>query len=256
MISIIIVFLSGLEALTSLKMDLAPLWQAFISLPLAAVLGAILAFRIRQPGTPPRVAAVIHSQIILAVIGAMLMMVIGESLARAFGIVGIAGLIRYRVKIDDPKDAGVMLATLAIGLAAGAGLYIIAVFSTVFTLMLLLIIESFEPAAFRLFTLKLIAREAPQLRTGAERILKSYGIKCELHSSTTSELKYELHVPLGQDIATLINALTHIDGNKVEVEFKEFSKQTHNEIDLSKHKKQGDKAEKKALPALPPTTVP
>ena len=34
------------------------------------------------------------------------MLVVGSSLARAFGIVGAAGLVRYRAKIDDPKDAG------------------------------------------------------------------------------------------------------------------------------------------------------
>ena len=66
----------------------------------------------------------------LALVGAMVMMVVGSSLARAFGIVGAAGLIRYRAKIEDPKDAGVMLSTLAIGLASGVGLYLFAIFAT------------------------------------------------------------------------------------------------------------------------------
>ena len=58
------------------------------------------------------------------------MLVVGSSLARAFGIVGAASLIRYRSKIDDPKDAGVMLCGLAVGLASGVGLYGLAVFAT------------------------------------------------------------------------------------------------------------------------------
>ena len=37
------------------------------------------------------------------------MLVVGTNLARAFGVVGAAGLVRYRAKIEDPKDAGVML---------------------------------------------------------------------------------------------------------------------------------------------------
>ena len=45
------------------------------------------------------------------------MLVVGASLARAFGIVGAANLVRYRSKIDDPKDAAVMLCALAVGLA-------------------------------------------------------------------------------------------------------------------------------------------
>ena len=62
--------------------------------------------------------AVVQTQIILAMVGSVVMIVVGTSLARAFGIVGAAGLVRYRAKIADPKDAGVMLSTLAIGLAA------------------------------------------------------------------------------------------------------------------------------------------
>ena len=62
------------------------------------------------------------------------MLVVGSSLARAFGIVGAAGLVRYRAKIADPKDAGVMLSTLAIGLASGVGMWMLAVFSTAFVL--------------------------------------------------------------------------------------------------------------------------
>src|SRR5690349_14482163 len=96
-------------------------WRALSRLPLAALLASILALRPRRRGTPPRDLAVIHSQIILAVVGVLVMLVVGTSLARAFGIVGAAGLVRYRAKVNDPKDAGVMLSTLAVGLATGVG---------------------------------------------------------------------------------------------------------------------------------------
>ena len=91
-----------------------------------------------------RMPAVVQTQIILSVVGAIIMLVVGASLARAFGIVGAANLIRYRSKIDDPKDAVVMLCALAVGLASGVGLYALAVFSTVFLVIALGIIESFE----------------------------------------------------------------------------------------------------------------
>lgn len=94
-------------------------YEAVLSLPIAAALGAALAFRPPRRGTPPRNTAVIQTQIILAVVGALVMLVVGASLARAFGIVGAASLVRYRSKIDDPKDAGVMLSCLAIGLVNG-----------------------------------------------------------------------------------------------------------------------------------------
>ena len=101
---------------------------------MAALLGAALALRPRRRGTPTRQPAVIQTQIILAIVGAVVMLVVGTNLARAFGVVGAAGLVRYRAKIEDPKDAGVMLSTLAIGLASGVGLYGLAAFSAAFIL--------------------------------------------------------------------------------------------------------------------------
>jgi len=95
------------------------LTTAAVRLPMAAILACVLAVRPRRRGTPERQAPVIQTQIILAIVGAVVMLVVGSSLARAFGIVGAAGLVRYRSKIEDPKDAGVMLSTLAIGLASG-----------------------------------------------------------------------------------------------------------------------------------------
>ena len=110
-------------------------------------------------GTPQRQAPVIQTQIILAVVGAVVMLVVGSSLARAFGIVGAAGLVRYRAKIDDPKDAGVMLSTLAVGLAAASASGCSAVFATLFILAVLWVVESFEPKATQLFTLKVKAKD-------------------------------------------------------------------------------------------------
>ena len=93
--------------------------QAAMRLPLAAGLGALLALRPRRAGSPPHDWAVIQTQIVLAIVGALILIIVGASLARAFGIAGAANLIRYRAKIEDPKDAVVMLSTLSVGLACG-----------------------------------------------------------------------------------------------------------------------------------------
>src|ERR671928_192803 len=115
--------------------------------------------RPRSRHRPQRQPPVIQTQIILAIVGAVVMLVVGSSLARAFGIVGAAGLVRYRAKIEDPKDAGVMLSTLAVGLASGVGLWMLAAFSAGFVLIVLWIVESFEPQARRTFMLNVKAKE-------------------------------------------------------------------------------------------------
>src|SRR5882762_7501833 len=148
--------------------------HALSRLPIAAGLASALALRPRRRGTPKRQTPVIQTQIILAVVGAVVMLVVGSSLARAFGIVGAAGLVRYRAKIDDPKDAGVMLSTLAVGLASGVGVWLLASFATVFILALLWIVESFEPKVTQLFTLKVKAKDAAAIKPKLDALLARY----------------------------------------------------------------------------------
>jgi uncharacterized membrane protein YhiD involved in acid resistance len=186
--------------------------DAMVRLPLAAVLGTALALRPRRRGTPPRTAPVIETQIILAVVGAVIMLVIGASLARAFGIVGAANLIRYRSKIDDPKDAVVMLCTLAVGLATGVGLYALAVFSTVFLVAALWVIESFEPKGSKQFDLRIKAGDhTDELRPQIESVLRRFNLKFEIRASSDQEVSYDVAVPLEVKTDRVTNAILRLD---------------------------------------------
>ena len=186
--------------------------HALLRLPLAAALGAMLALRPRRRGTPPRQVAVIQTQIILSVMAAVVMLVVGSNLARAFGVVGAAGLVRYRAKIEDPKDAGVMLSTLAVGLACGVGLYVIAAFSAVFILIVLWIIESFEPEGRKLFELKIkMGDDTDGRRKDFDAVLRKYQVDFALLTSSDEEVCYEVWVPLELKRDRLTNALLNLD---------------------------------------------
>ena len=50
-----------------------------------------------------------------------MVVVIGQSAARAFGLVGLGGFIRFRSGIKDTRDAAVMFVMIGIGMACGAG---------------------------------------------------------------------------------------------------------------------------------------
>src|SRR5687768_4638265 len=150
--------------------QIVELKRALVRLPLAAALASVLALRPKRRATPRRSPAVVQTQIILAVIGALVMLVVGASLARAFGIVGAAGLVRYRARIDDPKDAGVMLSTLGIGLASGVGMWLLAIFGTIFILLLLGIVESFEPVAMRRVSVRIKAKDPAAFKPKLEAL--------------------------------------------------------------------------------------
>lgn len=199
--------------------------SAAIRLPVAALLGTMLALRHRRPGTPPRDASVVETQIVLATVGALIMLVVGASLARAFGIVGAASLIRYRAKIDDPKDAVVMLSSLSIGLAAGVGLFGVAVAGALFLTGVLWIVEGFE-TRMRTFLLKVkLGEKTPDHRPQVERILKKARAAFELRSTADDELSYLVTAGYSLKTENLSAALAALANNgHAEVEWKEEKK--------------------------------
>lgn len=54
-----------------------------------------------------------------ALVTTMVMMAIGDSLARGLGVFGAMAIIRFRTRIDDPRDVLFLFAALSTGLAVG-----------------------------------------------------------------------------------------------------------------------------------------
>src|SRR6185436_530550 len=100
---------------------------------LAAFLAAILAFRPRPGVATNRINPYVgQTQILMAVVAAAMMMVVGDSAARAFGIFAAASLVRFRTNIRDPKEITVLLVCLGVGLAAGVGRWDMAIILSLF----------------------------------------------------------------------------------------------------------------------------
>src|ERR1051325_4557295 len=109
-----------------------------IRLTLAALFAALLAFRPRKFSVLfKRNLFVAQTQILLAVVASALMMIVGDSAARAFGIFAAASLVRFRTNIKDPKEITVLLVSLAIGLATGVGRWELGLIMSFFVLLLL-----------------------------------------------------------------------------------------------------------------------
>jgi uncharacterized membrane protein YhiD involved in acid resistance len=182
------------------------------SLCLAAALGAALGvIRPVRREIIPRAAHVIHAQILLSIVGAMIMIVVAESLARAFAIVGAAGLVRYRARIQDPKDAGVMLVSLAVGLSTGAGLWMFAAIGTFFVIAVLWLLESLEPPMRSRFELTITTAHREALQGGIEYALHQKGVTCERRPSPENGLRYEVSIPFGRKIKKLTKLVESLD---------------------------------------------
>lgn len=85
-------------------------------------------------------SAFVSSMIILTMITAIVIMVIGNNLARAFGLVGAMSIIRFRTAVKDTQDIVFIFFALAIGMASGVGYYKIAVFGSVFVGIIIMLL--------------------------------------------------------------------------------------------------------------------
>ena len=195
-------------------------------LVVAAALGAALGLvRPVRREILPRSAHVVQAQILLSIVGAVIVVVVAESLARAFAVVGAAGLIRYRSRIEDPKDASVMLLALTVGLAVGAKLYLFATVVCAFVIAVLWILESFEPSAHSRFDLKIVTEHAGQLQPEIEKAMADTGVTFELRGSGHDELHYEVTGPYHAHIRKLAKIIRDLDarrGTSVEWEIKKY----------------------------------
>lgn len=112
---------------------LAPLrWQQILlSLLLATVLGKVIAVTYERTHFGLSFSRSFAQSLVLgALVAAMLMMAIGDNLARGLGILGTMALVRFRTNVPDSRDMIFVFAALAAGVAAGVRSYPVAVLGT------------------------------------------------------------------------------------------------------------------------------
>jgi len=72
----------------------------------------------------------VHTLILLTLMTAVVMMIIGNNLARAFGLVGALSIVRFRTVVKDTKDTAYVFFSLVVGMAVGTNAYLVALLGT------------------------------------------------------------------------------------------------------------------------------
>lgn len=116
---------------------------AILRLAIAAIGGVIIAY---HPRRRPRFLdeerqQTARTQVLMAVAAAVMVSVIGESTARAFGLLGLGSAIRFRTNVHSSVDAAVLFLLMGVGMASGLGEYRLALVVTVFTFIALYLLE-------------------------------------------------------------------------------------------------------------------
>jgi uncharacterized membrane protein YhiD involved in acid resistance len=124
---------------------------------------------------------VAQTQILMAVVAGAMMMVVGDSAARAFGIFAAASLVRFRTNIRDPKETTVLLVCLGVGLASGVGRWDMAIILTLFVLISLSLLEYFEQfQVFRSMEMSVATRDVDTTNNLLKKLFIHHGFDFEL----------------------------------------------------------------------------
>jgi hypothetical protein len=123
-------------------------WYVILTkLALAAFLGLVLALVYRATFTGKRKKykpSMMQSQILLAVGGSLIWVIVATSLVRAFGLAGMVGLIRYRTPVRDPKDNVMVFLSMGVGMSCGLNQVTVAVVATAFLTLVLFAMHTFR----------------------------------------------------------------------------------------------------------------
>lgn len=99
----------------------------------AAVIGVLVVATQRWARREqPLGASMEQTYVLLCLAGALVMLTVGESLPRAFGIAGAAAIVRFRTPVEDTRDTTTLFLLMALGMAAGLGMVTVAALGTCF----------------------------------------------------------------------------------------------------------------------------
>src|SRR5258705_2065864 len=191
---------------------------------LHAFLAMLLACRWRRGvSVTRRNPYVAQTQILLAVVAAAMMMIVGDSAARAFGIFAAASLVRFRTNIRDPKETTVLLVCLGVGLACGVGRLDMALILTLFVLLALFVLESFEATqVFRSMELTIETRHLDETRQVLKKFFERQGCRYELRNlereageGENRKIVYEVSLSLDHRTDQLSEEIFADDSNNI-----------------------------------------
>jgi hypothetical protein len=135
-----------------------PLYE-FSKLVVAALIGMLVTAVHRGYRSEREVNPTLdQAQVLLCISGALMMIIIGSNLARAFGIAGAASIIRFRTPIDDARDITVLFILMGLGMAAGLGGFALAGMGTLFLCAMLPILNLFSSQKPRMMLVEIVAK--------------------------------------------------------------------------------------------------
>jgi anti-anti-sigma factor len=151
-----------------------------------------------------------QAQVLLAVSGALIMIIIGSSLARAFGIAGAAGIIRFRTPVEDPKDVTVLFLLMGLGMACGIGALPVAALGGLFLAVSIVVLDLIVTVKPRVMDVEMTAKGRDFPLAHVVSVFSLHGLTWEPREFTQgeeSEMTYRTTLPPHVSIDEVTEAL-------------------------------------------------
>lgn len=160
----------------------------------------------------------VQSLVMLSMVICLIMSVVGDSLARAFGLAAALAIVRFRTPVKDARDTAFLFLSVAIGMAAGAGQIGLAAVATVVigSAALYLNWMGFGTRSKAEGLLRFRFAGDAELRETVQQLLKQYSTSFELSAARmlgpdgVQELVYDINLrqtgagdELVRDLATV-----------------------------------------------------
>jgi len=158
----------------------------------------------------------VKSQILITVAGALMVIIIGGSVARAFGLVGLGSFVRFRTTVKNQKELATMFLLVAVGMSCGLGIYAFAVIGAAFIIILLSILEIRKDILTSTVVLRLDVPDPIEDEPKARKVLEACGVsilKTKLNKKK-SRLKYTLEKSDKLSMSELNKKLSEAKGLK------------------------------------------
>lgn len=112
-----------------------------LSFILSAFIGWI--YKITHRGTS-YTQSFVFTLVLNGMVVALVMMIVGSNIARAFSLVGALSIIRFRNAVKETRDVGFIFFTMAVGMAIGTKFYLLAVVAAVVISLMILVMTRFN----------------------------------------------------------------------------------------------------------------
>jgi uncharacterized membrane protein YhiD involved in acid resistance len=163
----------------------------------------------------------VHTLVLNGMVVAVIMLIVGSNIARAFALLGALSIVRFRNAVKESRDVGFIFFTMAVGMAVGTKFYLLAVVAAVVICLVILIMTRFNWYARRVVCqiLKIQVPNDAQFDTLFDDLFVKYTSSSELisvdsiHGGMLTELTYSVGLKKPGKIQSFLTEIKKLNGN-------------------------------------------